>query len=135
MRPEVFLDSGIFIAFLNRRDRWHHQAVSLFDEARPRWATSMLVRAEAYSWILHKYGEESARSFRLLLDRLEGLRVFDATTDHHAEIVRVLDKYRGAKLTYVDASSLALMNRHLIKQVWSTDHHLGLGGAEVLPRS
>jgi predicted nucleic acid-binding protein len=134
MSPEVFLDSGIFIAFLNRRDRWHPQAVSLFDGPRPHWATSMLVRAEAYSWFLHKYGEESARSFRLLLDSLEGLQVFAASAEHHTEVVRVLDRYRGAKLTYVDASSLALMSRHQIKQVWSTDHHLGLGGAEVLPR-
>ena len=39
-----------------------------------------------------------------------------------------------AMLTYVDASSLCLMERYKIRKVWSTDHHLGLTGAEVLPR-
>jgi predicted nucleic acid-binding protein len=37
-------------------------------------------------------------------------------------------------LTYVDASSLALMDAHRIRHVWATDHHLGLTGAVLLPR-
>ena len=52
---EVFLDSGIFIAFLNRRDRHHVQATSLFNNPPARWCTSALVRSEAYSWFLHKH--------------------------------------------------------------------------------
>lgn len=131
----VFLDTGIFIAFLNRRDRWHEGAKALFNGPRPEWATSMLVRSEAYSWFLHRYGEEAARSFRLFMDNLDGIRVFDATAEHHREVVKILDRYRGTKLTYVDASSLALMEEHGIGRVWSTDRHLALGGAEVLPRS
>ncbi len=36
----------------------------------------------------------------------------------------MLDRRRGARLTYVDASSLALMARHGIGTVWASDHHL-----------
>jgi predicted nucleic acid-binding protein len=132
---KVFLDSGIFIAFLNRRDRHHAQAVSLFSGPEVRWSTSALVRSEAYSWFLHKYGEETARSFRLFLDNLEGLEIFETTPGHHDDVCKTLDRLRGAKLTYVDASSLALMSEHEIKRAWATDHHLGLTGVEVLPRS
>ncbi|MCG8557150.1 MAG: type II toxin-antitoxin system VapC family toxin [Proteobacteria bacterium] len=132
---KVFLDTGIFIAFLNRKDRHHTQASALFNGPRPRWYTSMLVRSEAYSWFLHRYGEEAARSFRFFLDSLSGLEVFDADAKHHELVCGVLDRLRGTKLTYVDASSLTLMTRHKIKRVWATDHHLGLTGAEVLPRS
>ena len=132
---KVFLDSGIFIAFLNRRDHHHAQALALFNGPRVRWSTSALVRSETYSWFLYKHGEESARSFRLLLDNLDGLKVFDTSPAHHREVCQVLDRLRGAKLTYVDASSIALMSEHKIKRVWATDHHLGLTGAEVLPRS
>ena len=131
----VFLDSGIFIAFMNRKDRWHAQAVALFNGSRPEWSTSFLVLSEAYSWFLHRMGEEAARTFRLMVDNLDELRLFEATLDHHGEIQRVLDQNRGAKLTYVDASSLALVERHRIKRVWATDHHLSLTGAEVVPRS
>jgi predicted nucleic acid-binding protein len=130
----VFLDSGIFIAFLNRHDQWHAQAKALFSLARPRWSTSYLVIGEAYSWFLHRHGEEAARSFRVLVDKLDGLKIHEATADHHRQVVRMLDRLRGAKVSYVDASSLCLLERHKIRKVWSTDFHLSLTGTEVAPR-
>ena len=134
MSQSVFLDSGILIALLNARDRWHESAKALFSLAKPRWSTSLLVVSEAYSWFLHRHGEESARSLRALIDNLDGLRIFAADLAHHRQVLRLLDRLRGMKLTYVDASSLCLMEHHKIREVWSTDHHLGLTGAEVLPR-
>jgi len=135
LRGPVFLDSGIFIAFMNRRDRWHEQAVALFNGARPRWSTSLLVVSETYSWFLHRMGEEAARTFRQLVGNLEGLRVFEATASHDRDVGRMLDRHRGSKLTYVDASSLVWIEKHRIQHVWATDHHLGLTGAELRPRS
>ena len=133
--PAVFLDTGIFIAARNTRDRHHEQALALFNGRRPRWFTSVLVCAEGYGWFLHKHGEEAARRFRFLLDSLDGLVILDADPELRDETWRMLDRLRGARLTWVDASSLALMARHGIRTVWATDHHLGLTGAEVLPRS
>lgn len=135
MSESVFLDSGILIAFLNARDQWHDQAAALFALGKARWSTSFLVVSEAYSWFLHRHGEEAARSLRAFLDNLDGLRIFNADMNHHREVLQMLDRLRGAKLTYVDASSLSLMERNKIRKVWGTDHHLGLTGAEVLPRT
>jgi len=131
----VYLDSGIFIALMSARDRWHAQAVALFGGRTPRWSTSILVISETYSWFLQRMGEEPARAFRGLIDNLTGLEILGATREHHAEVARLLDKFRGSKLTYVDASSLVHIVRRKIPRVWSTDRHLGLTGAEVLPRS
>ena len=131
----VYLDSGIFIALMSGRDRWHSQAVALFTGRTPRWSTSILVISETYSWFLQRMGEEAARSFRGLIDNLTGLDVLGATREHHTEVGRMLDKLRGSKLTYVDASSLVHIGKKKIPCVWSTDHHLGLTGAEVHPRS
>ena len=133
MSEAVFLDSGIFIAFLNRHDQWHAQATALLSLARPRWRTSYLVIGEAYSWFLHRYGEEAARSFRLFVEKLDGLKIHDVTAEHHRQVGRMLDRLRGAKVSYVDASSLCLLERHKIRKVWSTDFHLSLTGAEVAP--
>ena len=135
MSPPVFLDSGIFIAFLNQRDRWHPQAAGLFNGPRPAWCSSYLVVSEAYSWFLHRMGEEEARTFRAFLDTLDGLKMLDADAEHHRLTLRALDRFHGAKLTYVDASSLAWLERLRIRRVWSTDHHLAMTGAEVIPRS
>ncbi len=132
--PKVFLDTGIFIAALSRRDRHHPRARTLFSGARPHWHTSLLVWSEAYSWFLHRHGEEAARSFRLFADSLEGLVLLEADAEHHRQTCRTLNRLRGARLTYVDASSLVFIERHGIETVWSTDHPLGLTGAEVLPR-
>lgn len=132
--PKVFLDTGILIAALNRRDQHHEQARALFAGPAPRWHTSMLVWSEAYSWFLHRHGEEPARTCRLFLDNLDGLVVLEATTELHQATCRLLDRLRGSRLTYVDASSLALMEQHGIPTAWATDYHLGLTGAEVLPR-
>ena len=80
-------------------------------------------------------GEEQARSFRMLIDSLPALRVLGAPREHHGDVVRMLERFRGSKLSYVDAASLAFLERHKIACVWSTDRHLGLTGAAVLPRT
>jgi predicted nucleic acid-binding protein len=134
VRGAVFLDSGIFVAFLNRRDQWHEQAVSLFDGPAPSWHSSLLVVAEAYSWFLHRLGEEAARDFLRFMDDLPGLTLHPARAELHQATRKMLQRFRGSKLTYADASSLAILEGRKIRRVWSTDHHLGLTGAEVLPR-
>ena len=131
---KVFLDTGIYIALLNRRDQQHGQALDLFGGPKPNWYTSILVWSEAHSWFLHRHGENAARSFRTLASSLEGLEILGADLDHHWDTLRMLDRLRGARLTYVDASSLTLMARHEIRTAWSTDFHLALTGATVLPR-
>ena len=135
MREPVFLDSGIFIAFLNAHDQFHEQAATLFTISKPRWFTSYLVLSEVYSWFLHRHGEEAARFFRRFVDELEGLQIFDINKHHHQQALAMLDRLHGSKLTYVDASSLCFIERHKIRKVWSTDHHLALTGAQVLPRA
>lgn len=131
----VFIDSGAFIAFIDRSDSLHGEARALFARPPRRWATSLLVVAEAYGWFLHRMGEEVARTFRALLGELPKLGLLGADTEHDAAVSRKLDDLRGCKLTYVDASSLVWLERKRIGTVWGTDHHLGLEGAQVVPGS
>lgn len=135
MSGRVFLDSGIFIAVLVRNDRFHPSAVELFGRIGTRWTTSLLVLSESYSWFLHRHGEEAARTLRSFAGSLKNLKLLEATLEHHDRTLRALDRYRGTKLTYVDAASLAWIDHLKIETVWSTDHHLSLGGAVVLPRT
>jgi predicted nucleic acid-binding protein len=130
----VFLDTGIFIAALARRDRLHAHAAELFGRAATAWTTSLLVVSEGSSWFLHRHGEEAARDFRAFIAALKGLDLLAVTADDHRRAVEMLDRFCGTKLTYVDAASLGYIQQKKIKTVWSTDHHLGLTGAEILPR-
>ena len=129
----VYLDTGIFIAFLDRSDRYHAQAVQLFAAPPRRWYTSFGVVSETYGWFLHRLGEDAAHTFRLALADLPRLRLIAVDQALHEAIVRKLDHLRGHKLTYVDAGSLVLLERHHICEVWGTDADLGLEGARVAP--
>lgn len=133
MKGEVFLDSGAFVAFLVRSDRLHEDVVALFSRPPGRWCTSVLVVAETYGWFLHRVGEEAARTFRSLLESLEDLEILDASAAHVSAVWTKLDRLRGAKLTFVDASSLVWMEERRVRTVWGTDHHLALEGASVIP--
>jgi predicted nucleic acid-binding protein len=79
-------------------------------------------------------GEEAARNYRMFLESLPQLKIIDITATHHRRTIKVLERYRGTKLTYADASSLSILEQKKISTVWSTDHHLGLTGATVVPR-
>jgi predicted nucleic acid-binding protein len=129
----VFLDSGIFIAFLDRSDHHHAAAARLFSAPPRRWYTSLAVISECYGWFLHRLGEDSARTFRLALDDFPRLEWLPLDAAHHAQVGRMLDRYRRRKLTYVDASSLVFLAERRIREVWGTDQDLALDGARVLP--
>ena len=130
---EVFLDTGIFVAWLVAADRRHDEAAALFDGVSAPLVTSLAVISEAYSFFLHRFGEDAGRSFRAALSALPRLELCPIDHAHHRAVERKLDKLRGMKLTYVDASSLVCIAGRRIATVWGTDSDLALEGAEVLP--
>jgi len=135
LKGEVFIDSGAFIAFLLRSDRFHEEVTELFARPPKHWLISSFVISETYSWFLHRRGEDAARSFQKLLDDMPGLQVLDGDPHHRAAVWKKLDALRGVKLTWVDASSLVWLETREIETVWGTDHHLAVEGARVLPRA
>ena len=130
---QVFLDSGLFIAFLDRSDRHHQAALQLFSDPPRRWYTSLAVVSETYGWFLHRLGEDAARMFRLALAEFPRLQLLPITREHHMAVVERLERLRGHKLTYVDASSLVFLRALRIGEVWGTDRDLALEGARVVP--
>ncbi len=134
MKAEAaFLDSGIFIAFLDRSDRFHGAAVELFSNPPRRCHTSLAVVSETYGWFLHRLGEEAARCFRLALADFSWLTPQALDAGHHAAVLAKLESLRGHKLTYVDASSLVFLARLRVRVVWGTDRDLSIEGARVIP--
>jgi predicted nucleic acid-binding protein len=129
----AFLDSGIFIAFLDRSDRFHRAAIELFSNPPRRCHTSFAIVSETYGWFLHRLGEDAARTFRLALADFSWLTLQTLDAGHHAAVVQKLERLRGHKLTYVDASSLVLLSRLRIRVVWGTDQDLSIEGARVVP--
>ena len=129
----VLLDTGVFVAYIDRSDAHHAYTVRLFHDPPRRWCTSLLVVAEAYGWFLHRLGEDIARAFRQALSEFPRLELLAIDADHHQAVVAKLERFRGHKLTYVDASNLVFLEKRRIAEVWGTDTDLGLEGAHVEP--
>ena len=133
MSPSVFVDSGGFIAWLVAEERRHSAADALFASPPRKWMTSLAVVSETYGWFLLRQGEDAARDFRLALADLPDLTLLEVDRSHHRAVERKLERLRGRKLTYVDASSLLFLQEHRVRTVWGTDLDLGLEGATVTP--
>lgn len=133
MSTNVFLDTGIFVAWLVRADSAHEVADKLFANPPPKMTTSLAVVSEAYSWFLHRFDESRARLFRQALAEVPALTILGLDLQHHAAAERTLDRFQGQGLTYVDASCLVFVKQKNIPTVWGTDRHLAIAGAEVVP--
>ena len=105
----------------------------LFADLPRRWFSSLAVVSETYGWFLHRLGEDAARTFRLALGELPRLQLLALAPPHHTATVKKLERLRGHRLTYVDASSLVFLDRLDIREVWGTDRDLALEGARVVP--
>jgi predicted nucleic acid-binding protein len=130
---EIFLDTGAFVAWLVAADRQHQAAADLFASISAPLTTSLAVVAETYSLFLHRFGEDAARTFRSAIKALPAVRLCAIDAEHHRAVERKLDRLRGIKLTYVDASSLVILGERRIETVWGTDSDLGAEGAKVIP--
>lgn len=130
-RTDCYVDTSAFIAFMDRSDSFHALFRRLFSKP-PRLVTSSLVVAEGHGWFLRRYDQHRAVQFLALLNVLPELSIrgFDA-----AELTKAGDlvkKFSDQRLTLADAHGLAIMRELRIGCCWSTDRHLGLGGARLV---
>jgi predicted nucleic acid-binding protein len=133
----VFLDSAIFIAFLDRYDRFHPAAVDLFSDPPRRCHTSIAAVSETYGWFLHRLGEEAARTLRPFMAEFSWLTLHALDAAHYTAVLHKLERLREHKLTYVDAyvdaSALVFLAHLRVRDVRGTDRDLSIEGARVAP--
>ena len=70
--------------------------------------------------------------FRAARGDLARLRLLPPGAAHHAAVGPKLDRLRGHRLTYVDASSLVSLKQYEIHEVWGTDGDLALDGSAAV---
>lgn len=130
-RTECYLDTSALIAFLDRSDSYHPLFRRLFSNP-PELVTSGLVVAEGHGWFLRRYDQKRAIQFLAFLDALPVLTIVPFDAEALGAASRVVKKYADQKLTLADAHGIALMKERRIGTCWSTDRHLGLGGAALV---
>ena len=130
-KPEAYVDTSALIALVDRSDTYHALFRQLF-AAPPKLATTSLVIAEGHAWFLKRYDRYRAMQFMAMIEDMTPLSVFSVGPAEITGATVIMRKYKDQDLTLADAAGLLHMVSHKLRRCWSTDFHLGLGGAELV---
>jgi uncharacterized protein len=131
----ILCDSSALIAFLDQSDR-HHQTVRVYEDETLVVPTTVLCEVD---YMITKYlGESVAKQFFSELLTEWSILLFDQTDLARVNEIRI--QYNDLPLGFVDASVIALAERHRIQRVLTLDRRhftavkpQHLGYLELLP--
>lgn len=130
-KTKAYVDTSALIAFADRSDTHHALFRRLFSEP-PALLTTTLVVAEGHAWFLRRYDRTRALQFLSMIEDMKPLEVAAVGATEQVAAGRLLRRFSDQDLTLTDAAGLYLMNRHKIRNCWSTDFHLGLTGVPLV---
>ncbi len=131
MAAEIFIDTGAWIALLDRRDPYHAVIAALYPllvERWPVWVTTNLVISEAYVNIQRRGGYAVAMQFITMLETASALHIVYSDEEAERTAREILRRYRDQDFSYVDAVSFAVMRSRNIANVVAFDHHFTVAG-------
>ena len=70
--------------------------------------------------------------FMAMVEDMTPLKVFPVGPMEIAAATVIMRKYKDQDLTLADAAGLHHMSARKLRHCWSTDFHLGLGGAALV---
>lgn len=126
----VFVDTGVFVAAQNRRDKLHDAAVAALKDVATgklgRAFTSDYVFDETVTLTRGRTGSlaEASKVASRILGRPPIPRVFDmlmVTGPAFREALRVLESYEDKPFSFTDATSVALVRQRAIERILSFD--------------
>jgi len=130
-KTKAYVDTSALIAFADRSDTYHALFRRLFSEP-PALLTTTLVVAEGHAWFLRRYDRTRALQFLSMIEDMRPLEIAAVGATEQVAAGRLLRRFSDQDLTLTDAAGLYLMNRHKIRNCWSTDFHLGLTGVPLV---
>ena len=130
----IFVDSGAWIALLNRRDQHHDDAVVIYTtlkQQKVQLLTTDYVIDETVTWLRYRVNHAIAVQF---LDLIESSRAIDVLT--LVAIDRILFRaaeqlfrqYDTARLSFTDCTSFAICQQHNISEAFAFDQHFPMVG-------
>ena len=114
----IFVDTGIFIAFFNKRDKKHKRAVELLRKAMSgdfgTLYTSDYIFDEAVTFTLKRTGRTDLAQTvgNFILGKLKGypklFNLLHVSLEVFSRAWKLFNKYSNRKLSFTDCTSLAL---------------------------
>jgi predicted nucleic acid-binding protein len=125
----IFVDTSFWVAYRNRRDAHHDDAVQLMtSHGDAGLVTTNHVRGETWTYLRRRAGHRSAVGF---LDALAttsrvSIEAVDQATEDQA--LKWLRQHDEREYSFVDATSFVLMRRHRLHQALAFDGDFGAAG-------
>ena len=127
MAQRLYVDTGIWLALLDKADPLHARARSLIDAHRTfAFVSTDLILSETITLLRRELGAEIAASFgREFMDEKIGQLIHCEPSDW-AVGFDIIEKFRDQRLSAADAVSAAVVRRMDIRKVASFDRHFPL---------
>ena len=116
----VIADAGFWVALLNRNDRDHVRASSVFGNLGERLVSTWPVMTEACHLLLKYLGTEAQERF-VQFYAGGGLELFDLHESHVPRVVSLLRDYADLPMDLADASLVVLAEHLGSGRILSTD--------------
>jgi predicted nucleic acid-binding protein len=137
MRPgeSAFVDSGAWIALALTRDPLHTQARQQWEilkSASAKLHTSVPVVIETFTFLERNAGRDVALLWKTSIYETSRLRILPCSL---TDLEQSWDYFRRTdlhKLSAVDATSFAIMNRTKIRVAFSFDRHFSVVGFRLV---
>ena len=130
----IFVDSGAWIALLNRRDQHHDDARAIYNDLvqqNTQLLTTDYVIDETVTWLRYRVNHAIAVQF---LNLIESSRVTDVLTfvaiDRilFQEAEQLFRQYDTARLSFTDCTSFAVCQQRNISEAFAFDQHFPMMG-------
>ena len=130
----IFVDSGAWIALLDRRDQHHNDAVIIYailKQQKTRFLTTDYVIDETATWLRYRVNYPVAVEFLDLIESSEGtgdltVAAIDSTLFQEAE--RLFRQYDTASLSFTDCTSFVVCQQYNISEAFAFDQHFPMMG-------
>jgi predicted nucleic acid-binding protein len=125
----IFVDTSFWVAFRNRRDAHHEEAVELLGRrAGEALVTTNHVRGETWTCLRRRAGHRSAVGFLDALQASPRVTVEHLDPKIEGDALGWLRRHDEREFSFVDATSFAVMRRHRINEALAFDGDFTAGG-------
>ncbi len=133
----IFVDTGAWIALLNQRDQYHHDAVVVFNKLqlhRMRLLTTDYVIDETVTRFRYDTNHTLTVEFlnRIeLLEETEFLTIAEIDKNVFEAVKSLFRQYDSVQLSFTDCTSFVICRVHKISEAFAFDHHFPIMGIIV----
>lgn len=131
----VFVDTSLFKALIDRKDEFHIPAKSIWDKqlvGQRKLLTTNFVLDESFTLIRVRTGIEKLFEFReFLMDGVEDLKIIRVMAGDEIKAWEWMGQ-GWSKLSFTDCTSFAVMKRIELTDVVTFDDHFAKAGFNIL---